>query len=138
MLLVGSVFITVLTRYVLGNPVLWGVEVGRILLVWITFIGAILVAAEGEHVRLSELMEKLLGDKLFKSWDKIVNVLTIIFLSILGYYIVEMMQVVSDQTTHALRIPYNIFYLPMLLFCVLSILYIIEGIIRGDREVKQT
>lgn len=137
MILIASVFITVLTRYVLSNRVLWGVEVGRILLVWITFIGAILVSAEREHVRLAELIEKLLGDKLFKSWEIVISVLTIIFLVVLGYYIIDMMQVVAGQITHALRIPYNIFYLPMLIFCISTILYLIDDIFTRGQEVEQ-
>ena len=119
------IFLTVVTRYVFNSPLLWGVEVGRILLVWITFVGAILVTAERKHIRVLEIVQFALNTKMLEAWEKIINAITIIFIGVFGYYAFLMSQTVIGQTTYALRIPFRIYYIPLLIFCVSSILFLI-------------
>lgn len=53
------VFLQVFFRYVLVNPLGWSEEIGRITLVWTTFLGAYLVFEEKKHMRISILFNKL-------------------------------------------------------------------------------
>lgn len=58
LLAIGTiVLIQVVFRYVLGTPVKWSDELGRVLLAWLTFVGASAVAKVGGHPRVNVLRD---------------------------------------------------------------------------------
>lgn len=131
------VFVTVISRYVLQRPLLWGVEAARIILVWLTFCGAALIVAEQKEVRV-EMMEFLLSKKLFSIWNKVIRFISLGFLAFFGYYAFKMSQLVSIQVTYALRIPFYVFYIPMLIFTVSAILFTIDALFYTPMEEEST
>lgn len=46
-------------RYLLNKPLVWTVELSRILFVWLTFIGAAVAVRDGVHVRVTLLVDLL-------------------------------------------------------------------------------
>ncbi|MGM8930567.1 TRAP transporter small permease [Salinicola halophyticus] len=57
--LVVSVFIQVVSRYVLNSSVPWTEELARYILVYLTFIGAALAVHEKTHLNVDFFIEKL-------------------------------------------------------------------------------
>jgi len=53
------VFIQVFFRYIFNNPLPWPEETARILIVWLTFLGAYLALKENRHVGFTVLIKKL-------------------------------------------------------------------------------
>jgi len=50
--MVVVVFLQVLNRYLLNNPLSWTEEVARIIFVWITFLGAFVAVTTNSHIRV--------------------------------------------------------------------------------------
>ena len=46
-------------RYVLGDPLVWTVELSRILFTWMIFLGAALAVKEGTHIRVDLFTDRL-------------------------------------------------------------------------------
>lgn len=51
----GMIIFQVFTRYVLGIPLPWSEEVARLLVVWLTFVGAGFVASRNAHIAVDIL-----------------------------------------------------------------------------------
>ena len=47
-----TVFMGVVFRYVLGDPLTWAEEVGRLCLVWVTFLGTYLAYRRTMHITI--------------------------------------------------------------------------------------
>src|SRR3984893_14561089 len=58
-LLTAVTFAQVLTRYVLGDPLIWSEEAARYLFVWVSMIGAALALREGGHFGLDLLIRPM-------------------------------------------------------------------------------
>lgn len=56
--LVVLVFIAVVFRYVLNDPVTWSEEVGRLCLVWTSFLGAYIAHRRSEHIVVTAIRER--------------------------------------------------------------------------------
>ena len=74
-------FAQVVTRYGLGNPLIWSEELARYLFVWVSMIGAALAVREGGHFGLDLLIRRLpaLGAVL----APVVTTVAIVFLAIM-------------------------------------------------------
>ena len=58
-LMVVVVFANVITRYYLHFSLAWSEEVSRYLLIWITFLGAVLAYVDDEHLGLDMMVAKM-------------------------------------------------------------------------------
>lgn len=56
-----AVFLGVLFRHFLAQPLTWSEEFSRIMLIWTVFIGAAAVFLRGEHIAVEFLSERLRG-----------------------------------------------------------------------------
>src|ERR1700732_2256115 len=50
---------SVLFRYVLRNPLVWGDALATILLLWLAMLGAVVAYRRGEHIRMTALVRKV-------------------------------------------------------------------------------
>ncbi len=57
--IIGLLLTTVLTRYVIGKPIVWVDEVVSISFIWVTMIGAALAMHRNEHLRLTLVVDRL-------------------------------------------------------------------------------
>jgi TRAP-type C4-dicarboxylate transport system permease small subunit len=57
--LTGVTFAQVVTRYLLGDPLIWSEEAARYLFVWVSMIGAALAIREGSHFGLDFLIRRI-------------------------------------------------------------------------------
>lgn len=51
-LVLFTIMLQVIFRYVIHKPLIWTEELSRYMLIWLVFSGAILLAKDGEHVRV--------------------------------------------------------------------------------------
>ena len=61
-LILSTMAAQVFARYVFGAPFQWSEEVARLALIWMTFISAAFVMAEGRHIAVDTISERL-GDR---------------------------------------------------------------------------
>jgi tripartite ATP-independent transporter DctM subunit len=57
--IIGLLLTTVVTRYVIGKPIVWVDEVVSMSFIWVTMIGAALAMHRNEHLRLTLVVDRL-------------------------------------------------------------------------------
>ena len=62
LLVVSTMAVQVFARYVFGAPFPWSEEVARFALIWLTFISAAFVMAEGRHIAVDTISSRV-GDR---------------------------------------------------------------------------
>ena len=72
------VFVSVLTRYVFNYPILWSVEVSKLLFVWSCFFAATIAYKNQAHIRF-EFASRLLGEIGIKITDLAIHSLSLLF-----------------------------------------------------------
>nr|WP_279326038.1 TRAP transporter small permease [Bacillus sp. FJAT-47783] len=124
--MVIAVFLQVLFRFVLDQPLAWTEELSRYLLVWITFLGAGYAMSVKAHPSIEIVFER--GNKLVKRIMIVVSSALIIFFF---WHIVtnsfEFIERSMMQTSPSLQLPmgyvYTVIPISSILF-VINVLYI--------------
>ena len=80
-LLTAVTFAQVITRYVLGDPLIWSEEAARYLFVWVSMVGAALALREGGHFGLDVLIRPM--PRLKPILGPLVTLVMVVFLVIL-------------------------------------------------------
>lgn len=97
-------FINVVARYVLHQPIVWGDELASLLFLWLVMLGSVVAMRRGEHMRLTSFISGLPASK--RAFvDTFGSVIVIAFIVIL---LSPAWEYVSDEwiiTTAALEIP---------------------------------
>ncbi|WP_243291801.1 TRAP transporter small permease [Bacillus sp. FJAT-47783] len=125
-IMVIAVFLQVLFRFVLDQPLAWTEELSRYLLVWITFLGAGYAMSVKAHPSIEIVFER--GNKLVKRIMIVVSSALIIFFF---WHIVtnsfEFIERSMMQTSPSLQLPmgyvYTVIPISSILF-VINVLYI--------------
>jgi len=101
LVLVGSlvvvIWISVFTRYVMNDPIDWGEQVAKYLMIWAAFLGASLGIRDGSHIAVNVLVERL-PQAVQKVCAMLVLVLTSAFLLLCLYYGTQFAIKVSSHT----------------------------------------
>jgi TRAP-type C4-dicarboxylate transport system permease small subunit len=100
----------VLFRYVLNHSLFWAEELGRILLVWITFLGASAAFRREGHMGVDLLVRRLPPFARFVCRCSVLVAASAFFLILVGFGL-RYCWFVSSQKTPALGIPMAIPYL---------------------------
>ena len=111
-------------RFVLDSPLVWSEELVRILLVWMTFIGASVVCWDGRHLNVDVVFVRLPA-RARRAMRMANVVLAVGFLCILiwgGYPLIELAHYVEIG---ALDLPESVYRVPALIGGALMILFII-------------
>ena len=95
--LVVAIWISVFTRYVMNDPVAWGEQVAKYLMIWAAFLGASLGIRDGSHIAVNVLVD-LLPRTMQRIFTTIVLVLTTAFLGACAYYGTRFAIKVSSHT----------------------------------------
>jgi TRAP-type C4-dicarboxylate transport system permease small subunit len=131
-IIVASTFAVIVTltiaqvffRFVLDSPLVWSEELVRLLLIWMTFIGAAVVCWDGRHLNVDVLFVRLPAPA--RRALRLVNVvLAVAFLAILawgGWPLVELGHWVEIG---ALDLPESYYRVPAIIGGVLMILFIL-------------
>lgn len=122
----------VAVRYLFGQTPFWAEELPRLLLVWVTFIGAIAAFARGTHFEAG-LMPLIIKNERVRSGAKIVAALaSAVFLVILAKTGFDITKHTWGNMTTALRWPVGLTYLALPVCCSLSALAVIGRLIARD------
>lgn len=128
-------FWQIVSRYVFNAPLSWSDEFVRYALVWITFVGA------GLAMRYSKLIKLDLIFNLFKIKgnmkiviQSIAHILSIVFCLIILRYSVDLLQVVSTQTSSSMKLPMTIPYFAIPFGTFIMMLNIIVVWVEGEQE----
>jgi TRAP-type C4-dicarboxylate transport system permease small subunit len=127
----GILFIAVIFRYFLNNPIFWADEMATYLLVGITFLGGYLALRQGKMVRVTFFVDILpvIGKKIVST----ISCLIIIgFLALIMYQGNQILheRIVQVQKTVALRMPIYIFYILIPIMAALLIFGMIIEILK--------
>lgn len=122
-------------RFALNSPLIWSEELSRLLIVWITFIGAAVVCWDGRHLNIDVLFTAL--PHVAKSIVRIVNaVLSIALLIILISPTMRLVEIENFAELGALELPSGIVRLPVAIGAGLMALAILLRLIYRRRRAN--
>lgn len=108
--IVAVIFAQVVFRYVLSAPLIWSEEIARLCFVWLTFLGAAILAHRGEHIAVA-----LFGNRVSPRYDAFREVAwAVVGLCLFIIFILEgmrMIGIVSGQIAPATGLPIATLYL---------------------------
>lgn len=105
-----TVFVQVLSRFVLKVPLSWTEELSRFALIWLTFIAASVALREGGHF-VVDLVSHALSPKAKNYYDKAILLVELAFLAVLFYAGLEIVPVAHMQESAALDLHMSYVYL---------------------------
>ncbi|MEQ8708212.1 MAG: TRAP transporter small permease [Rhodospirillales bacterium] len=125
-------------RFVLDSPLVWSEELVRILLVWMTFIGASVVCWDGRHLNVDVVFVRMPAP--VRRFMRLANViLAVVFLCILiwgGWPLIELAHYVEIG---ALDLPESVYRVPALIGGALMVLFIIlRAVFRWQKPRDET
>ena len=74
--------VQVVLRFVFSAPLAWPEELSAILLIWLTFIGAVALTRRNDHIRV-ELVEEFAGPRVAGWLNVLFDIATVIFLALI-------------------------------------------------------
>lgn len=127
------VFLQVLFRYVLSQPLFWSEELPRYLLIWTTFLAAALAQKHLAHINIT-LVVSLLPTRV-QRWLRIAtNTIILAFLGILVYSGSLVSKITVQHRSTALQIPMAAVYLALPVGGVLMMLYLLIQIVEDVKR----
>ena len=132
--------VQVVLRFVFSAPLAWPEELSAILLIWLTFIGAVALTRRNDHIRV-ELVEEFAGPRVAGWLNVLFDIATVIFLALIISGGWDLVQQLTFERTPALRLRISIIVaiVPitaaiMLVFYVLAILRSLRNLIGGPKR----
>lgn len=113
-------FVNVIARRLFDEPIMWNEEALIYIIVWMVFMGAVLVSWDGRHLRMDLLSSSLKG-----GWGKAVNAFAVaVLIALSGYVIVHSYEVIATfartgQVSIAAEIPMTVPHAAILIGFVL-------------------
>lgn len=121
--MVVIIFSQAFARYVLGVSILWSEQIAILSMVWITFLGSAIAWRGDSNIRVDFFL-RLLPKKL-KAYVEVFNyIICIIFLVILAYYSIQVIELTATQINPISGLPNSLFYLPILISSILMVTYL--------------
>lgn len=127
-ILVIVVFVNVCSRYALNLPLAWSEELAKILLVWVTFIGAAVASRRGRHLKIEDVLKRM-DEKGQRKMYIYINVVVSLFLVFMIWKGFSFSIAMKDTVTDALRISNMVLYAALPVGATLMLPYSIRNII---------
>lgn len=136
-LMVIFMFVQIVLRSLFDYSLQWADEFTRFGAIWTTFLGAALVIKERGHTKV-DFFIRFLPASMFRYANVFLNLLLSVFITILIFNSITMVNEGMKQTTPALGIPYGLIILALPVGGVFMILYLLFDSIRWlkEREVE--
>lgn len=134
-----SIFAQVFCRFLLGFSLTWSEEVGRYLLIWISFTGFGVLAKEKMMISIVVVVD-LLPAKLKIAAKILADLLSITFMGVVCYYGFLLVEITMIQLTVVTEIPMGYVYLIIPIGAAFYIIHTIVGyidLLRRDRKCSQ-
>jgi len=115
LLLVGMVvlvFMNVIYRYFLNSAIAWSEEISRFMMIWLSFLGAVIAFIHSEHLGL-DLITKAVSPKVSRLMTVLADVLVLVALGMLvsGGYTLAYETMQSGWVSPATETPYGVVYM---------------------------
>jgi len=128
------VFVQFFTRYVLNDSLAWTEEIARYALIWVVFVGAVMVTRRNTHIAV-ELVANLLPP----NWIRTVllasiDIIKLLFMGLLAYFSLTIIERMHYQRMTVIDVPMSYVYAGVLLGCVLMFARQIHNFWRNARE----
>jgi TRAP-type C4-dicarboxylate transport system permease small subunit len=139
--LIVSVLLQVISRYALGNhlSLAWTDEVARSLVAWLTFLGAVLLDRDGEHIHVTIVVD-LLGDKARTVVGVLTDMMCLAYLALVLVSAIGSVEADAYSTMVSIPIPMAVVTSSLAIGAVLMIVHVtarlcgrITGLLRGRR-----
>ena len=132
--IVSLTILQVFCRFVLDSPLIWSEELVRLILVWLTFLGAAVLCWDGTHLNVDTFFIKIPPKP--RRWVRGFNrACAVVFLVILVYYSIPLVQIDHMTTMSAFDIPASVVRVPATIGGGLMVFYIIlRWVYRNRRE----
>lgn len=141
LVIVSTMATHVVARYVFGSPFQWSEEVARFALIWMTFISAAFVMAEGRHIAVDMISARVgNGGKLFIECMSYVVVAASCLLLLIGG--ANFVWYVGKVASPALGVPKSWWYgagmTGLLLMAVHSLVNLFQVVVSGKPIPRET
>ena len=98
---VVTTLVQIFLRYVFNAPLIWSEEFVRLLIVWLTFLGASAVAYDGRHLNVDVVL-KIVPMRLRAVMRAVNAVISLGFIAVLGWYSITLVKIEMRQELSAL------------------------------------
>ena len=113
---------------VLFQALVWSEEAARYLLVWTTFLGAVLAYGRGRHIAVTVLVDALPA-RLTTVARSFAHAVAIVFFIVIAVVGLRYMRLQSFQVSASLRIPMPIVYAVIPASAVIMLIYAVRDVI---------
>jgi TRAP-type C4-dicarboxylate transport system permease small subunit len=134
-LISAVVFLQVLFRYVLQQPLFWSEELPRYLLIWMSFLAAALAQKSETHINITLALTPL-SPRLQRGVHILTNLVILGFLGVLVYSGSLVTSITVHHRSTALQIPMAVVYVALPVGSALMILYLVLQIVRDLRNLR--
>ena len=123
LVLIVIAFVGVIARYILNRPISWQQEIQILCYIWMAYFGVCAVVRNGGHVAIDILVDALPRKlaAIIEKVDYLIYMAVLLFTAYYGYRLVVQL-FVTNRVSGVLDIPYWLFYLPMPIGMVLTII----------------
>ena len=121
-------------RYILRDPLMWGIELTEIAFVWTIMLGASYARRKRDHVAFS-LIYDVLPQKGQLYMRLIANATIVISFGIALNPVFQQIALMTNDTSSVLRIPFTIIYLPFLFLIISFIGYSLYDIVTDIKKL---
>ena len=129
-LVVVIVFADVVGRYVLAVPTYWNSEVARLLLIWITYLGAAVLVRRGALIRIDLIASGRFSK--IKIWSERFSLgVTAVVLLCMGLFAWPLLVIVVGKEAPATGWPYAVFYLSLPVFSICGMFFLLDRALNG-------
>jgi len=128
-----AVFIQIIFRYLLHQPIYWSEEFPRFILIWLTFLGSAIAMKNRSHLSISLLTNRLSVKKRI-SVQFFANLLSLLFILILVWGGIIITILTMPNRTAALQMPTGLVYLAVPVGGIIMIIYLLKNTIELFKE----
>jgi len=127
------VFLQFFTRYVLNDSLAWTEEIARYGLIWVTFIGAAVVARKNSHIAVEAILHFLpaIPARLVLA---VVDIIKLLFIGLLAYFSLTIVERMQWQRMVIIDLPMSLVYGGVALGCFLMLIRQAINFFRNARD----
>jgi C4-dicarboxylate transporter, DctM subunit len=133
--LVGTVFISTVSRYVFNASVIWSEEIPILLQVWLTFIGGVIALRRGAHVSVDTFL-RMLPSASHGVIRAVVDWLTFGLLFVLLWMSAILVRARAGEISPAVGFPMALFMLPLAIGSLCMAAVVCARLVKGSRRLS--
>jgi TRAP-type C4-dicarboxylate transport system permease small subunit len=135
-LLTASVFLQVVSRFVLKYPLPWTEEVSRIAFVYSIFVGATIAVREKTHLNIDAILV-VLPRGMARALTILGSLLVGVFLGFVTWEGIVLVRATGVQMTPVMQLPFRHLYLVVPASGALMLFYLILGVVDYIRKTGE-